>query len=371
MSRFTTYAIKEITSSFLFLSILLTGMIWLGQGLRHIDLLTTNNVSIETYISYVILLLPKIILLTFPICVFLAILFNLNRLRNDSELIIIGASGKSEKNILIKPIILFSSFMLLIVLFFSLFLTPSSLKELRYKIIEIRSSGIHISLLKEKKFVSPTNNFTIFLQEKKDNEIFGLLIHDQNDVNKPQTYIAEKGKFISSDNVNFLRLFNGSIQIYDNSVNRVSEIAFDTYNLDLTPYSKKEGTHIYPDELSTSDIRKNLESRSPKNFSAYEKEQFAELHSRFINPIYVIFYALLPLLMINFSKRPDDSWRYPIIAVSTIGFAIQIIQITLSNLLIVNSQLITLNYTFPLIIIIITIMYLYKDFLYLLRNQNV
>ncbi len=371
MSRFTTYSIKEITSSFLFLSILLTGMIWLGQGLRHIDLLTANNVSIETYISYVVLLLPKIILLTFPICVFLAILFNLNRLRNDSELIIIGASGKSEKNILIKPIILFSSFMFLVVLFFSLFLTPNSLKELRFKIIEIRSSGIHISLLKEKKFVSPTNNFTIFLQEKKDNEIFGLLIHDQSNINKPQTYIAEKGKFITSNNASFLQLFNGSIQIYDSSVNRVSEIAFNTYDLDLTPYNKKEGMHIYPDELSTNEIRNNLENISLKNFSAYEKEQFAEFHSRFINPIYVIFYALLPLLMINFSKRPDDSWRYPIIAVSAIAFVIQIIQITLSNLLIANSQLITLNYTFPLMIIIITILYLYKDFLYLLRNQNV
>ena len=371
MSRFTTYAIKEISSSFLFLSILLTGMIWLGQGLRHIDLLTTNNVSIETYVSYVILLLPKIILLTFPICIFLAVLFNLNRLRNDSELIILGASGKSEKNILIKPIILFSSLMFLVVLFFSLFLTPSSLKELRFKIVDIRSSGIHISLLKEKKFISPTNNFTIFLQEKKGNEIFGLLIHDQSNVKKPQTYIAEKGRFISSDNVNFLRLFNGSIQIYDSSVNRVSDIAFDTYNLDLAPYSKKEGMHIYPDELSTSDIKNNLESISTKNFSAYEKEQFAELHSRFINPIYVFFYALLPLLMINFSKRPDDSWRYPIIAVSAIAFVIQIVQITLSNLLIINSQLITLNYTVPIMIIVITIMYLYKDFLYLLRNQNV
>ena len=371
MSRFTTYAIKEITSSFLFLSVLLTGIIWLGQGLRHIDLLTTNNVSIETYISYVILLLPKIILLTFPICVFLAILFNLNRLRNDSELIILATSGVSEKNILIKPIILFSSCMFVIVLFFSLFVTPSSLKEIRYKIIEIRSSGIHISLLKEKKFISPTNNFTIFLQEKKGNEIFGLLIHDQSNSKKPQTYIAEKGKFISSDNIKFLKLFNGSIQIYDSGVNRVSEIAFDTYNLDLTPYSNKENTHIYPDELSTSDIRNNLKSISAKNYSKYEKEQFAELHKRFINPIYIIFYALLPLLMIKFSKRPDDSWRYPIIAVSAIAFVTQILQITLSNLLIDNSQLITLIYTFPLLIIIITVMYLYKDFLYFLRNQNV
>ena len=371
MSRFTTYAIKEITSSFLFLSILLTGIIWLGQGLRHIDLLTTNNVSLETYVTYVVLLLPKIILLTFPICVFLAILFNLNRLRNDSELIILGTSGKSDKNILIKPIVLFSSFMFLVVLFFSLFLAPSSLKELRYKIIDIRSSGIHISLLKEKKFISPTSNFTIFLQEKQNNEIFGLLIHDQSNLNKPQTYIAEKGKFISGDNASFLKLFNGSIQIYDSSVNRVSEIAFDTYNLDLTPYSKKESTHIYPDELSTIDIITNLENIFPKNFSKYEKEQFAELHKRFVNPIYIIFYALLPLLMINFSKRPDDSWRYPLIVVSTIAFTIQIFQITFSNLLIDNSQLITLYYIFPLILIFMTIIYLYKDFLYFLRNQNV
>ena len=371
MSRFTTYAIKEITSSFLFLSILLTGIIWLGQGLRHIDLLTTNNVSIENYISYVILLLPKIILLTFPICVFLAILFNLNRLRNDSELIILGTSGKSESNLLMKLIILFSAVTFFIVLFFSLFLTPNSLKELRYKIIDIRSSGIHISLLKEKKFISPANNFTIFLQERKDSEIFGLLIHVQSDVNKPQTYIAEKGKFISNDNKSFLKLFNGSIQIYDGDVNRVSEIAFDTYNLDLTPYSKKESTHIYPDELSTVDIRNNLKDMSPKNFSKYEKEQFAELHKRIVNPIYIIFYALLPLLMINFSKRPDDSWRYPIIAVSSIAFAIQIIQITFSNMLIDNSQLVTLYYIFPIVLILVTIVYVYKDFLYLLSNQNV
>jgi len=266
---------------------------------------------------------------------------------------------------------LFSFLMLFVVLFFSLYFTPNSLKELRYKIIEIRSSGIHISLLKEKKFVSPTNNFTIFLQEKRDNEIFGLLIHDQSNVKKPQTYIAEKGRFISSDNVNFLKLFNGSIQIYDSSVNRVSEIAFDTYNLDLTPYSKKENTHIYPDELSTSDIRNNIKNISPKNFSKYEMEQFAELHKRFVNPIYIIFYALLPLLMINFSKRPDDSWRYPIIAICAIAFTIQIFQITFSNLLIDNSQLVTLYYTFSLILIFVNTIYLYKDFLYLLRNQNV
>ena len=371
MSRITTYAIKEITSSFLFLSVLLSGILWLGQGLRHIDLLTTNNVTAETYSSYVILLLPKIILLTFPICLFLSVLFNLNRLRNDSELIILATSGKAEKNILIKPILICSTIIFFCIIAFSLFLTPNSLKEIRYKIIEIRSSGVHASLLKEKKFISPTSNLTIFLQEKDGNEIYGLLIHDQSKANKPQTYIAEKGKFISENETKFLRLFNGTIQIYDNSENRISEIAFNTYDLNLSPYEKKESTHIYSDELSTSEIISNLRLKSKEEYNKYEKEQFAALHSRIINPFYVFFYALIPLLMIKFSKRPDDSWIYPIITVSVIAFFVQILQVTLSNLLIENNNFVYFNYLFPFALISCLLIYLYHDITYSFRKKNV
>ena len=361
MSRFTTYAIKEISSSFLFLSILLSGIIWLGQGLRHIDLLTTNNVSIDMYVSYVVLLLPKILLLTLPICVFLSILFNLNRSRNDSELIILSASGKSEKDILIKPIILFSTIIYLFVLLLSIFVTPSSLKEIRYKIIDIRSSGVHISLLKEKKFISPTRNFTIFLQEKRNDEIFGLLIHDQSNLDNPQTYIAKKGKFMNINETKFLRLFDGVIQVYSNADNRISEVAFNTYDLNLSPYESKENKHIYSDELSTSEIINNLRHKKIKDYSKYEKEQFAALHSRIINPFYIFFYSLLPLLIIRFSKRPDDSWLYPIITVSIIAFIVQILQITLSNLLIENNQIIYFNYLLPFLLTASAVAYLNQE----------
>ncbi len=371
MSRFTTYAIKEISSSFLFLSILLSGILWLGQGLRHIDLLTTNNVSIETYISYIFMLLPKIILLTFPVCVFLSILFNLNRLRNDSELIILGTSGKSEKDILIKPIILFSITIYLLIMIFSLFITPYSLKEIRYKIIDIRSSGVHLSLLKEKKFISPTSNFTIFLEEKKNDEIFGLLIHDQSNPDTPQTYIAEKGRFINLNDNKFLRLFNGTIQIYSNTENRLSEVAFNTYDLNLLPHGKKESTHIYPDELSTGEIINNLKMKMLGEYNKNEKEQFANLHSRIINPFYIFFYSLLPLLMIRFSARPDDSWTYPIITVSIIAFVVQILQITLSNLLIENNYIVYFNYLFPLSLIVCVIICLYQEILFFFKKRNV
>ncbi len=361
MSRFTTYAIKEITSSFLFLVVLLTGILWMGQGLRHIDLVTAENVSLLSYISYVILLLPKITLLTVPISIFLAILFNVNRLKNDSELIIFWASGKSDSQILLKPVIIFTAFVCLLMLIVSIFLTPMSLNEIRHKIIDIRSSGIHTSLLKEKKFISPVDTLTIFLQERDGNEISGLLIHDLKQSNKPQTYIAQNGVIISDENKKILRLFNGSIQIFDKSQNKISEIAFDTYDLDLMPYNKEENKHIYSDELLTFDIIRNLKGKEIVEFNKYEKEQFAELHSRFINPIYIFFFAILPLLIIRYAKRPDESWLLSISLISIIAFIIQIVQITLSNMLVEYSQLVTINYILPIAIFILAILFLSHD----------
>ncbi len=361
MSRITTYAIKEISSSFLFLLVLLSGILWMAQSLRHLDLLTSENVSFISYLSYIVLLLPKILTLTIPICIFLSILANLNRLRNDSELIILGASGQSDSKALIKPILYFSTMVYFILLLMSLVITPVSLNELRYKIIDIRSSGIHSSLLQEKKFISPVDTLTIFLQERNGSMISGLLIHDLKEKNRPQTYIAQKGEFISENNMKILRLYNGNIQIYEKKENKISEIDFKTYDLNLTPYNKQESKHIYSDELYTSTIMSNLKGKSIDIFNKYEMEQFAELHTRIIDPFYIFCYALLPLLVVKFARRPDDGWTIPIIIITSIAFSIQILQIALSNLFIEDSKLITINYLIPILILSIIFILIFFD----------
>lgn len=370
MSRLTTYAIKEVSSSFLYLSTLLTGILWMGQGLRHIDLLTTENVSFFAYISYIILLLPKILLLTIPISIFLSVLLNINRLRNDSELIILWASGKSDREILLRPIILVSAVLYLLLMILSVYVTPYSLNEIRYKIIDIRQSGIHTSILKEKKFISPVDTLTIFLQERSGNNINGLLIHDLKDEEKPQTYIAQHGEFINNGDSKILRLFNGNTQIYEKNTNKISEIAFETYDLDLMPYNKEEDKHIYADELLTYQIINNIKQKKIKLFSNYEKRQFAELHTRFINPLYIFCFSLFPLLILKFSKRPDENSILPTIFICFMAFMVQIIQITLSNILIENNMIVSLNYLIPIIItfIIITSLFIEKIKLQYFKN---
>ena len=130
MSRFNIYIIKEILLSFFLLVTLLTGILWLGQGLRHIDLLTNDNISFSSYLSYIIMLVPKITTLTMPLSLFLTILVCINRIRTDSELIILWASGESNSSILLKPILLVSLIIFFTSLFITLTVTPYSLNEI-------------------------------------------------------------------------------------------------------------------------------------------------------------------------------------------------------------------------------------------------
>ena len=355
MSRLTIYVIKEISSSFLFSTILLTGILWLGQSLRHLDLLTTDNVEISAYFSYVFLLLPKIFQLTTPIALFISILFVLNRLRSDSELIVLWASGKSNANILLKPILIFTSLVFVLLMTLSVYITPYSLNEIRYKIIDIRSSGIHTGILKERKFISPVDTLTIFLQEINGDKISGLLIHDLKDSNNPNTYIAEEGELIVERNNRFLRLYNGNIQILDKENKKISEISYEVYDLNLAPYQKVEQAYIYADELKTSTIFEKIKNND------YDNEQFAELNNRFISPIYIFCLTLLPLLIFKFSRRPDESWLMPITVISVSGFVIKILEIGLSNLLINNNSLYLLHYFIPASITALIIYLLYKE----------
>ncbi len=370
MSRITTYAIKEISSSFLLLIILLSSILWLGQGLRHIELLTSDNISFASYMSYILLLLPKIFLLTIPICIFLSVLININRLRNDSELIILWASGKSEFESLFKPVFLFALIVYILTTFLSLYITPLSLNEIRYKIIDIRSTGIHSSILKEKKFISPVDTLTIFLQDRDGNIINDLLIHDVKNSSSPQTYIAEYGEFIDENGRKILRLYNGNIQIFEMKENKISEIEFETYDLDLKPYSKQESAHIYSDELFTKQIFSNLKGKKINEFNKYEKEQFAELHTRIVNPLYIFCFALMPVIMLKFSKKPGDSLLLPVVIVSIIAFIFQIIQITASNILIDNSNLVLIAYILPIIFLAVIIIMIFLDKIEIRQQKN-
>ncbi len=355
MSRTTLYVIKEISSSFLFISVILIAIAWLSQALRYLDLFTSENIVASDYFFYVILLLPKITNITIPISLFIAIIFTLNRMRGDSELIIFWSAGKSNRNILITPIILIASLIFIFQICLTLIIIPKSSLELRNKITEIRSGGVDYNILKEKKFTSPVKNLTIFIQSIKDNNFTGLLIQDDKNFSKPTTYIAEKGNFKKVNNESFLVLLNGFMQILNKETNEISEVRFDSYELDLTPYYENAKKDIYPEERSSKDLISRI--RNKEN----NAEEFGVLQNRFINPIYIFVLALLPLLTFKIVRRPDSKWTLPISIISIIALIIKFFEITMSSILLANNNLIIINYLSPVILIFFSIFILFFE----------
>jgi lipopolysaccharide export LptBFGC system permease protein LptF len=196
------------------------------------------------------------------------------------------------------------------------------------------------------------------MQQINGNEISGLLIHDLNDPNNPSTYIAESGELIIEKNNRFLRLYNGNIQILNKETQKISEISFESYDLNLAPYAKKERALYYADELSTLTILEKIKKNN------YDNEQFAELNNRIISPLYIYCLSLLTLLIFKISRRPDESWFIPILIISISALVIKILEVTFANLLINNNSFYLINYFIPLTITVLIIFLLFrKDYL--------
>ena len=353
MSRISIYVIKEISSSFLFIFSLITLVVWLSQALRNLEILSNDTVTVGSYIFYTILLIPKLSMITIPISIFLAVIFALNKLRLDSELIIFNSTGNSNRDILLKPLTIISVFFFFIILFLSIYLVPKSSAEIRSKITEIRSSSISSSILKEKRFITPDKNLTVFFKNIEGDEVYGLLLHDRSEKNNVKTYVAKKGYLNNKNGSNIIFLYDGTMQIYNEEQYKISEIDFESYSIDLSRFDKKEKSFFYADEKSTIELIKRIKNLETNN------EEFGVLHNRFIKGLYIFSLVFLPLIIFKIIKKPDDKSNIIITLILTIGIIIKFLEITMESILVNDNSMIIFNYLTPLLLFILIIFFLF------------
>ena len=358
MSRISIYVIKEISSSFLFILSLITLVVWLSQALRNLEILSNESTTIVSYFFYTILLIPTLSLVTIPISIFLAIIYALNKLRVDSELIIFGSTGNSNRDILLKPLLAIALFFFTIILFLSIYLVPLCSAEIREKITEIRNSNISTSILKEKRFITPDDNLTIFFKDINQQNIYGLLLHDRTEKNNIKTYVAKRGYLDNTNGSNYIFLYDGTMQVYDEEQSKISEINFDSYSIDLNNFNRIADGFLYADEKSTIELLNKVLSKTNNN------EEFGVLHNRFSKALYIFSLVFLPLVVFKMIKKPDDNSLMIISLIIIFGILIKFFEITMESLLIEKNELIILNYFIPILINFLIILFLYLNINY-------
>tara|TARA_A100001015_G_scaffold321514_1_gene452680 strand:+ start:1356 stop:2480 length:1125 start_codon:yes stop_codon:yes gene_type:complete len=263
------------------------------RAVNFLDLVVENGYSISTYFKYSLLnvfgIAPKFIPFSFLISISLFLLKH----KRDSEFIILWTSGVQKIN-LVNLILVISIFILFINLLFSSLITPFALNKSR-QLLQSKDFNFFLPTVKTQQFSDSFKGFTFIVEEKINNEIKNIFLHDKGSnlsnlsSNKSETVetviTAEKG-LIENEK---MFLFNG--ELISNKKDSSNEVLkFDQLDVDLSDLQTT--TIKEPKIQETSSLKlllcflNKLDDKKycNKNFN---KEIISTLNRRFVIPLYI------------------------------------------------------------------------------------
>ncbi len=356
MSIISKYIFKQIGSYFLYITIFFISLIWLILSLKFIEYVTTNGLEFKDFIVMTSLLLPTVVPSLTPLTLSLACIFIYHKLTNDNELIIIKSSGIDKLRIL-KPAIFLSIIIAIINLILNLYISPFSKSLFKENQQNLREDIARIAF-KEGSFSNLFQDITIYIEQIVDKNNFNyIFVHDNRNKENPSTYIANSAELIQENQQNKVILRDGNRQIINKKNSQLSVIKFEEYevNLDLLFKNTDNERIKEPEEM----FLKELWSDEVKKSGRYDPNQIKSLiiegHKRIIDPLYCIIFTLISLSFLLSDKLVLQSTFKKTSIIILIIFLIEVIYLSLPNLIAKNFQLLPIIYIIPFLLTIFLI----------------
>lgn len=328
----------------------LTGIIWLTQALKMLDLLITQGQTLVTFFELSLLALPSAINTVLPIALFCALLYTLNKLISDSELVVIFSAGISRLSITV-PIMILVALTMIMVIILNIYLMPAGMRELRTRLFQIRGD-IATSLIREGAFTNPVAGLTVYVRSRSPNGgIRGILVHDERIPGKPITYMAETGELVRSPQGARLVMYNGNIERVSKTKSPeqspVSTLFFDKYTYDLSQYSN---THPVTEYEARERFLPELFNPASNDIygQQFKMRLRAEGHDRLVAALYPLMFAMIALAALL--PAPFNRRGYTLRIALSAAFAIvaRVVGFGLINLAATRPVFIPLIYLLPI-----------------------
>jgi len=305
-NKLKNYFAKEILKSYFFVLATLSLLIWITQSARLLYLVTDTGLSINTYVNYIVFLIPKSISQLMVISVLISFFLSIMKLQTNKELEIYWLSGISKMEIVFL-VIKTSLLLTTLALFFYIYLAPISSKKSRELIANSEFSLVN-SLVKKNNFNSPLKGLTIFVN-KNDNQgnLEKIYIFENN-----KTIISKTGRVLNIDEKNYLELSDGVIH-EKNTQNNITIIKFQKTLFDFTKYQRNIITQLKVQERDTSWLLDEYEKSK-------EPSVLYEIHKRIFKPLLIPIIAILCCftLYVNNEKINLNKIRISIFSFSTL-----------------------------------------------------
>lgn len=327
----------------------------LTQSLQTLDLIVENRQSAATFFYITFLALPQLIAIIMPLAVFMAAIYALNRMTNDSELIVAKANGVSPWA-MGTPVLRLGVFALVLHLVINLALQPLSFRQMRAEILTVKTD-IASQMVQAGRFVTPAPDLTVYAREiLPDGELRDVLIHDGRDSESKSTHTGKTGRLQRTETSTSLILFDGSVQtpLEDGTLDVIN---FETYQLDLSDVValdnvlRLKSSDKFLHELLRPDPRDYV---TPKS----RQEMAAEGHARLASPLWNLALVLIALAFLLRGQHSKLGNGRKIAVCALTGFLLRLVGFAVAGAAEGDAALNPVQYAVPLIVIAACLWYL-------------
>jgi lipopolysaccharide export system permease protein len=276
------------------------------QVLQRIDFLTTSGQTFQTIIQFSSLLIPSAIPLVMPFALIIAITQTLSTMNQDSELVVINASG-APRSAVMRPILMLAAVISIVSFLVANYVDPYARMNMRAMIANASADLVNL-IVQEGSFRKLADNLYIQVAERRaDGSIGGLFIADSRDPSLDLIYYAADGGIATTDTgANMLLMQNGEVQRRSVSDGTVSIIKFDSYAFDLSQFaSAGDDFVIYAKDRPLSYLL-NPDPNDPI-LQTRPLRYKAELHRRLTQWLYPVVFAMIALAFAGDSRSHREA----------------------------------------------------------------
>tara|TARA_R110002096_G_scaffold12152_3_gene44099 strand:+ start:4906 stop:6108 length:1203 start_codon:yes stop_codon:yes gene_type:complete len=359
-AKIERYVFWKGLSAFALTTVTLTIIVWMTQALREIDLVTAKGQTLQLFLIISSLAIPSLVVILAPVALLIATLYVMNTLHQDSEIVIIAAAGGSPKRVT-RPLLWLSLLVALLTGFLSIYVAPAGLKLLRGHIIQVRADLIS-SIMVPGAFTNMDRGLMVHIKERSvDGFLGGILISDTRNPDITFQYLADRGALVETGPSTYLVMQNGNIVRREKSANSSSIIEFDSYAFDLSQFRERTSKAGYRSkERSTMELLQDMISPEPKEDGSTTKIS-AELHSRFVAPLYAFAFAMVAMLFMASPQTTRSGQGVAILSATAVAVFIRGLGFAAESLAENSPAGVVILYVIPVLAAIISLILLWQN----------
>ena len=335
MGSIDSYIFRLTFAGFVLVLLTLTGVIWITQALRGIDVMTSQGQTVLVFVGLTGLAIPYLVLVIAPIALVIAVAYVLNKLSTDSEIIVMNAAGMQPWR-LFRPFLYVTIVVSTMVFVIAAYVAPDGLRRLKAWQREI-TADVLSNVLQTGKFVEIERNLTLRVRERQPGGLLvGVFIDDRRDPKERITIIAERGTVLKNDRGSFLILDDGNLQRFEQGRRDPVLVVFDRNAFDMSKIGSSATTQAvtysirerYLWDLLDPDPDDPLYKQFPGQFRA-------DLHDRLLAPLYPFAFMALTFAFLGAPRTTRQSRAVSITSaivslgvLRLIGFALTVLAAT-------------------------------------------